>query len=185
MRNFMTALSATMTAIVIGLLIANVASAARAADIEHTKAQQLAAIQSNAATNDMSTQLEAYRTRYTQAYEQLAAAYQAYYARDQQYRAVVGRSNANAAELATANAALEAKLNEAYQALRDAQALVASLRAGATQGPAIAPTPSSGTSPTAPPARTPTPPAPTATPARYCWYDAEGHWVCEDHPQGQ
>lgn len=188
MRSFMTAVSATATAIVIGLLVANVASAARAADIEHTKAQQIAAIQDAAAANDMSTQLEAYRSRYAQAYEQLGAAYQAYYKRDQQYRAVVGQANANAADLAAANASLEQKLNEAYQALRDAQSLVSSLRAGGAlpvTNATPAPAPAAGrtaTPATAVPARTP---VPTATQQMYCWYDAEGKWVCEDHPQGQ
>lgn len=170
MRNFTTAVSATVTAIVIGLLIANVASAARAAEIVHTRDQQLAALQDSYNASDTATQLDAYRTRYAQAYEQLSAAYQALVARDALYRGVVDRTNANSAQLAAANAALEARLNDAYQALRDAQALVASLRyapTAATQAPpgASYPTAAPDAPSSAAPRATSAPgPRPTSTP---------------------
>ncbi len=161
MRNFTTALSATLTAVIVGLLIANVASAARAAEIQHDKDAQLAQLQDSAYTADMTTQLEAYRARYGQTYEQLAAAYKAYYTRDAEYRQIVANANANAAQLASANVSLEARLNEAYQALRDAQALVASLRAGGTTQ-TTPPTPQQPAAPAPAPAapRTPRPTLP-------------------------
>jgi hypothetical protein len=153
-RNVTTALSATVTAILIGLLVANVASAARAAEIAATKEQQLAAIQDSYSANDLTVQLEAYRTRYGQAYQQLAAAYAALAARDAEYRAAFDAANTTSGQLATANASLDARLTDAYQALRDAQAVVAALRSGspastpqrpmatATPGPAGTPRPS-------------------------------------------
>ena len=183
MRNLTTAISATLTAIVIGLLIANVANAARAAEIQHDKDAQLAAIQDQAYTADMTSQLKAYQTRYGQTYAQLAEAYKAYYQRDAEYRQIVARANANASALANANASLEARLNEAYAALREAQTLIAQLRAGGAVAPA-APAPQG---PTAPRVTQPTaaPRTPQPVPTEYCWYDREGHYVCEDHPQGQ
>jgi hypothetical protein len=133
-RNLTTALSATVTAIVIGLLIANVASAARAAEIAHNKEQQLAAIQDSYSASDLTVQLEAYRTRYSQAYQQLSAAYAALAARDAEYHAAIDSANAASGQLATANASLDTRLTEAYQALRDAQAAVAALRGGLSSG---------------------------------------------------
>jgi ABC-type transporter Mla subunit MlaD len=166
LRNITTAVSATVTAVIIGLLIANVASAARAAEIAHGKEQQLAALQDSASANDLASQLEAYRTRYSQAYQQLAAAYQTLYNRDAEYRAALQRANATSAQLADADASLEAKLNDAYLALHDAQSLVASLRAGAPTAPALSPTPPVTARPgtTAAPAPTTAPARPTQTP---------------------
>lgn len=180
MRNLTTALSATLTAIILALLIANVASAARAAEIAHNKEQELAAIQVSYSASDVTAQLEAYRTRYGQAYQQLAIAYQTLYTLDAEYRAALDRANATSAQLAGANTSLDARLTDAYQALHDAQALVASLR-----GASAAPTAAGRASPAG---ATSTPrPATTAqpTPVRYCWYDAGGKWVCEDHPRDE
>jgi hypothetical protein len=124
MRNLTTAISATVTAIVIGLLVANVASAARAADIEHSKAAQLAALESSFNANDQATQLAAYQQRYTEAYNQLAAAYTALLQRDWQYKDSLSRSDRQSAQLAAANASLEAQLAQAYRSLQDAQVAV-------------------------------------------------------------
>ena len=194
-RNLATAISATVTAVIIALLIANVASSARAAEIANTKQQQLVALQDAANTNDVTMQLEAYRTRYAEAYAQLAAAYQVLYERDAAYRAALDQANATSAQLANVDASLEARLIDAYAALRDAQAVVAALRAGTT-GATAAPGASSGGTPGTATSRPATPPPATATPrpatgtprptpTMYCWYDAEGKWVCEDHPRGQ
>src|SRR3979409_289725 len=97
MRNVVTAGSAAITAILIGLLIANVASSARAAEIEHTKAQQLAAVEAAYSDEDIRAQLAAYQTRYEQAYKQLAAAYQALATREAQYRALWQQSSGSSA----------------------------------------------------------------------------------------
>jgi hypothetical protein len=187
LRNLTTAVSATVTAVIIGLLIANVASAARAAEIAHGKEQQLAALQDTASANDLATQLDAYRTRYAQAYQQLATAYQALYARDAEYRAALQRANATSAQLADVDASLEAKLNEAYLALHDAQALVTSLRAGVTFAPTATPAGTARPNVSAPPQPPTTTSRPNATqrpaPTMYCWYDRDGKWVCEDHPR--
>lgn len=196
MRNLATALSATFTAVIIALLIANVASAARAAEIANTKQQQLVALQDAANTNDVTMQLEAYRTRYAEAYAQLAAAYQLLYERDAAYRAALDQANATSAQLAGVDTSLEARLVEAYAALRDAQAVVAALRGGVTpQSSTSAPAATSAA--TARPGTpgptqrlataTPRPATgtPRPTPTMYCWYDSDGKWVCEDHPRGQ
>jgi hypothetical protein len=163
MRNLTTAVSATVTSIVIALLIANVASAARAAEIAHDRDQRLAALQDSASANDQAAQLQAYETRYAQAYQQLAAAYQVLYARDAEYRAAVDRANAMSGQLADADASLETRLNDAYQALRDAQALVTALRGGALSTPA--PPGPTARAATAQPVTTTTAPATSRPPA--------------------
>jgi hypothetical protein len=205
MRNFVTAASAALTAIIIGLLIANVASSARAAEIEHARTQQLAAVEAAYSDDDVRAQLTAYQIRYEQAYKQLAAAYQALVTREAQYRALWQQSSGSSAQLSAANADLDAKLAQAYAALDAAQAALNDLAARAGQPgsgtvtPANAAPAAPGAAPaapmTAPPAvATPRPatPTPASTPRitpspkpTYCWYDADGKWVCEDHPKGQ
>ena len=201
MRNVVTTISAAVTAIFIGLLIANVASAARAAEIDHAKQQQLAALEASYSDNDIRTQLAAYQIRYEQAYKQLALAYQALAARDAQYRALLGQSGGTSAQLAAANADLDAKLAAAYAALDAAQAMVNDLasRNGQAPGGAAVPATAAPAGQTAAPrtaAPAAVPPGPVTQPpvtarptplpqATYCWYDADGKWVCEDHPRGQ
>ena len=164
MRNVVTAGSAAITAILIGLLIANVASSARAAEIEHTKAQQLAAVEAAYSDEDIRAQLAAYQTRYEQAYKQLAAAYQALATREAQYRALWQQSSGSSAQLAAANSDLDTKLAQAYAELDAAQVALNDLAARAGSG-------GSGiTAATARPAVTATPqpaatsPRPTITP---------------------
>src|SRR3977135_4656960 len=103
MRNVVTAGPAAITAILIVLLIASVASSARAAEIEHTKAQQLAAVEAAYSDDDIRAKLAAYQTRYEQAYKQLSAAYQALATREAQYRALWQQSSGSSAQLAAAN----------------------------------------------------------------------------------
>jgi hypothetical protein len=146
MRNFLTAASAAVTAVILGLLIANVASAARAAEIEHAKADQIAQMEAAVSDNDLQAQLTAYRERYEQAYNQLAAAYQAMTVREGQYRALLQRSSGSSADLAAANASLDTRLLQAYAALDAAQLAFQRL----------------GSAPAAAPARAITGPAPTA-----------------------
>src|SRR4030088_1567303 len=138
MRNVVTATSAALTAILIGLLIANVASSARAAEIEHAKAQQLAAVEAAYSDDDIRAQLAAYQTRYEQAYKQLAAAYQALGTREAQYRALWQQSSGSSAQLAAANTDLDAKLAQAYAELDAAQAALNdfAVRAGQTRAQA-------------------------------------------------
>lgn len=162
MRNVVTATSAAVTAILIGLLIANVASSARAAEIEHAKSQQLAAVEAAYSDDDIRSQLAAYQTRYEQAYKQLGAAYQALATREAQYRALWQQSSGSSAQLAAANADLDAKLAQAYAALDAAQVALNDLASRGAQ-------PGSGTpaAPAAPMTASPTAtPRPAATPAR-------------------
>ncbi len=165
MRNLVTAASAAVTAILIGLLIANVASSARAAEIEHVKSQQLAAVEAAYSDDDIRAQLTAYQTRYEQAYKQLAAAYQALVTREAQYRTLWQQSSGTDAQLAAANTDLDAKLAQAYAALDAAQAALNDLSSRVPPPGSGAPgnaTPAGPT--TAPPAATPRPA--TGTPAR-------------------
>jgi multidrug resistance efflux pump len=150
MRNLVTATSAAITAILIGLLIANVASSARAAEIEHAKAQQLAAVEAAYSDDDIRAQLAAYQTRYEQAYKQLAAAYQALATREAQYRALWQQSSGSSAQLAAANTDLDTKLAQAYAELDAAQAALNDLAARSGLGGGI-------TSATARPAATASP----------------------------
>ncbi len=207
MRNLQTAVSATITAIVIGLLVANIASAARAADIEHTKQAKIAALEASAGANDTALQLQGYQQRYTEAYNQMVAAYNALQQRDAAWAALWNQSQGTSAQLEASNAALEARLLQAYQLMQQAQYQLnalggtpqapvvvsaptgnAPVTAPATTGP-VANTPATPKPATGPVAAQPTPPVTTppapSTPQLYCWYDADGKWVCEDHPRGQ
>jgi len=139
LRNLQTALSATITAIVIGLLVANIASAARAAEIQHAKQAQIAALQASVGADDTELQLEAYKQRYTEAYNQMVAAYGELQQRDAGYSGLLKQSNGTAAQLEAANASLEARLAQAYQAMQQAQAQLAAM--GITQPAAAAPLP--------------------------------------------
>jgi hypothetical protein len=192
MRSLVSGVSAAITAVLIGLLIASVASAARAADIEHVKSARLAAIAAAADTDDSRLQLDAYHERLSQAYAQLAVAYAELQQRDAQYRTLVGQGNANAKDLATANATLESKLVAAYQLLvqfsaaaqRSSGSAGAAPVAPATQTPGGArATPGAPTTrpASAAPAATPVP-TPRSTATQFCHYDKEGKWHCEDHP---
>ena len=186
MRNLQTALSATVTAIVIGLLVANIASAARAAEIEHAKQAQIAALQASVGADDTELQLEAYKQRYTEAYNQMVATYGEMQQRDAGYSGLLKQSNGTAAQLEAANAALEARLAQAYQAMQQAQAQLAAMgitqpaatvisapaavvnQPGADQPAAVnqpAATTRATNAPTTRPTATPTR-APTATPVR-------------------
>jgi len=127
LRNLQTALSATITAIVIGLLVANIASAARAAEIQHAKQAQIAALQASVGADDTELQLEAYKQRYTEAYNQMVAAYGELQQRDAGYSGLLRQSNGTAAQLEAANASLEARLAQAYQAMQQAQSQLAAM----------------------------------------------------------
>ena len=194
MRNVTTAVSATITAVLIGLLVANIANAARAAEIQHTRDAQIATLQASVGADDAGLQLEAYRQRYTDTYNQLAVAYRAMVERDAGYAALWKQSRASAGQLEAANAALEARLAQAYLAMQQAQAALAA-SGGGNQPAANAPAPATPGPLTPQPAGAPVTTAPAAAPVpvpvpqtpktMYCWYDPEGHYVCEDHPRGQ
>lgn len=194
MRSLTTALSATVTAVVLALVISNIATAARAAEIANAKDQRLAALEATSYAADTQAQLDAYQTRYEEAYAKLSAAYQVLLERDAAYRASFGGSDANVGRLAATNALLEARLAEAYGALADAQAMLDALarQRQVTTTPSSTTTPGPGVTASAAP-RTATPQAttvpaasstPRPTPTLYCFYDHEGHYQCEDHPPG-
>ena len=178
MRNLQTALSATVTAIVIGLLVANIASAARAAEIQHAKQAQIAALQASVGADDTELQLEAYKQRYTEAYNQMVAAYGQLQQRDAGYSALLRQSQGTSGQLEAANASLEARLAQAYQAMQQAQAQLAAMgisqpvaaviseptSGGSTAGAGTGAAPVNQAA-TARPAATPTR-APAATPVR-------------------
>ena len=197
MRNLQTALSATITAVIIGLLVANISSAARAAEIQHAKQVQIATLNASVGVDDTQLQLEAYKQRYTEAYNQMVAAYTQLQQRDAGYGALLHQSQGTSAQLEAANASLEARLSQAYQAMQQAQAQLAAM--GVTQpvaaanpparNVAAAPAGPAGAAPVAAAPNTNTPPTVPATPrpiapptAQYCHNDAEGQWHCEDHP---
>ena len=194
MRNLQTALSATITAVIIGLLVANISSAARAAEIQHAKQVQIATLNASVGVDDTQLQLEAYKQRYTEAYNQMVAASTQLQQRDAGYGALLHQSQGTSAQLEAANRSLDARLSQAYQAMQQAQAQLAAM--GVTQPVAAANPPArnvaAGPADAAPVAAAPKTNTPTTVPAtprpiapptaQYCHNDAEGQWHCEDHP---
>jgi hypothetical protein len=170
-------MTAAAVAIAVGLLIANVASAARAADTEHAQAR-VAAERSAASVE---AELAAYKQRLDEAYAQLAATYGVLESRDAQYASLVGDPSATDGQASVASAAYTGPASTLVSLAATATPQAATPQA-ATPATLAAQTPAQMVTPIAAPAAS----APArAAPARYCWYDHEGKYVCEDHPQGK
>jgi hypothetical protein len=174
MRRFIAPITAATVAIAVGLLIASVAGAARAAEFESMQAR--ASAQTAAAATE--AELAAYKARLQEAYAQLNVTYQVLQSQDAQASPAAPSAGADAATYLSAAA-------EPWGASSNvvAYAPVTSV-AGPVAGPAtISAPPPLPTRPVAiaAPAVAPAP----AAKAIYCWYDHEGKYVCEDHPQGQ
>ena len=170
MRRIVAPLTAAMVAIAIGLVISSVASAARAADSEHLHAR-VAAERAAAATE---AELAAYRQRLDEAYAQLALTYQVLESRDAQYAALAGDPSVSAAPAGVSAATVPADPGNAPSFAGVPVAYVPPA-AAAPSAPSLAPVA----------AAAPAPAPAQAAKAMYCWYDHDGHYVCEDHPQGK
>jgi hypothetical protein len=177
LRRFIAPLTAAAVAIAVGLLIANVASAARAADTEHAQAR-VAAERSAASVE---AELAAYKQRLDEAYAQLAATYGVLESRDAQYASLVGDPSATDGQATVAAAGYAGPASTLVSLAATATPQAATPQAApatlAAQTPPQTVTPVAAPAATAAPAR--------AAAARYCWYDHEGKYVCEDHPQGK
>jgi hypothetical protein len=171
-------MTAAAVAIAVGLLIANVASAARAADTEHAQAR-VAAERSAASVE---AELAAYKQRLDEAYAQLAATYGVLESRDAQYASLVGDPSATDGQASVGPAAYADPASTLVSLAATATPQAATPQA-ATPATLAAQTPAQMVTPIAAPAATGAPAR--AAPARYCWYDHEGKYVCEDHPQGK
>jgi hypothetical protein len=173
LRRFIAPLTAAAVAIAVGLLIANVASAARAADTEHAQAR-VAAERSAASVE---AELAAYKQRLDEAYAQLAATYGVLESRDAQYASLVGDPSATDGQASVAAAGYAGPASTLVSLAATATPQAATPATLAAQTPPQMVTPIAAPAATAAPVR--------AAPARYCWYDHEGKYVCEDHPQGK
>jgi len=122
------ALVAALTAAAVGLLIAGTASAAHSAAVEHARAAQMQAQQDQQASLETDAQLNAYRDRLSQAYDQLQASYWTLAQRDAAYQLALQQTETAASNLQAADRANVAKLTDAYQQVQQATARVQSLQ---------------------------------------------------------
>jgi len=118
------AITAGVTALVVGTLIATVSDAAHAADVAKAESTQNTAQLAATAQAQDAAELAAYRTRLQDALAKLDTAYGALKRRDSAYRDLVVKVDQNAAALATANQDLAGKLERAYAEVQQLTALV-------------------------------------------------------------
>ena len=188
MRRFTASITAATVAIAVGLVIASVAGAARAAEYENMQAR--ASAQNSVAATE--AELAAYKERLQEAYVQLNATYALLQSQDAQAAAQPASTDG-----ANVSAALDlsggATNVDAYSSATTAPvalAITPSIQGVTSVAPItnVAPRSTPPPLPTrATPANTPRPTATTVRTATglYCWYDHDGKYVCEDHPQGQ
>jgi hypothetical protein len=193
MRRFTASITAATVAIAVGLVIASVAGAARAAEYENMQAR--ASAQNSVAATE--AELAAYKQRLEEAYTQLNLTYSMLQSQDAQAAAQSTSSdgtNVSAAVSLGGGATNGGATNvDAFASLTAAPVALAVTPSAQTVAPILnvaprsTPPPLPTRAPTARPAATPQPAAvATRTPTGlYCWYDHDGKYVCEDHPQGQ
>lgn len=171
MRRFIAPITAATVAIAVGLLIASVAGAARAAEFESMQAR--ASAQNGAAATE--AELAAYKERLAEAYAQLNLTYSMLQSQDAQ----AAQTGTNAAVSASADFAASSSNAVAYAPVPSAAVNAAA--SAVLSGGTMPPTRTSTTPPPLPTRAAAPSPARAAT-AQYCHNDAEGKWHCEDHP---
>ena len=181
MRRFTASITAATVAIAVGLVIASVAGAARAAEYESMQAR--ASAQNSAAA--IEAELAAYKQRLEEAYTQLNLTYSLLQSQDPQAAAqstsTDGTNVSAAVYLGGGATTVDAytSVTAAPVALANTPSAQSVLNVAPRSTPP--PLPTRATAGTALPAASS---ARTAT-GLYCWYDRDGKYVCEDHPQGQ
>ena len=181
MRRFTASITAATVAIAVGLVIASVAGAARAAEYESMQAR--ASAQNSVAATE--AELAAYKQRLDEAYAQLNLTYSLLQSQDAQ--AAAQSTNTDGTNVSAAVYLGGGATNvDAFTSLTAAPVALADMRSAQNVAPISNVAPRS----TPPPLPTRAPASPAASTARtatglYCWYDADGKWVCEDHPKGQ
>lgn len=181
MRRFTASITAATVAIAVGLVIASVAGAARAAEYENMQAR--ASAQNSVAATE--AELAAYKERLKESYAQLTATYALLQSQDAQAAASASSDGANVrAAVDLGGGATNVAAYSSATAELVALAMTPSVQSTTSVAPRSTPPPL----PTrATPANTPLQTASTVRTATglYCWYDHDGKYVCEDHPQGQ
>ncbi len=120
MRHLVSGLTAAVTAMLIGTLIAGAAQSAQAADL--AKAQGAAiAISADGAPDQATADAAAYRTQLQAAMTALNAAYAELAARDAAYRNLLGTSQANADRLQASNRQLQQQMQQAIAQIQQLQ----------------------------------------------------------------
>jgi hypothetical protein len=185
MRRFTASITAATVAIAVGLVIASVAGAARAAEYESMQAR--ASSQNSVAATE--AELAAYKQRLEEAYAQLNLTYSMLQSQDAQAAAqATGTDGTNAgAALYLGGGATNGGATNVDASLT-AEPVALAVTPSAQSVTSVAPRSTPPPLPTrATPANTPRPTASAVRTATglYCWYDHDGKYVCEDHPQGQ
>lgn len=121
LRNLVSGLTAALTALLLGTLIAGAADAARAADIAKQQQDATALVADVSAGDQTATDAAAYRAQLQQALVQLNAAYAELQARDAAYRDLLAASQANVNTLQAANQQLQQQLALAAARLQQAE----------------------------------------------------------------
>jgi chromosome segregation ATPase len=131
LRNLISGLTAALTALILGTLIAGAADAARAADV--AKQEQVAqAIVADGSADQTFADATAYRAQLQEAIVKLNAAYADLAARDAAYRDLLAASQANVDRLQASNAQLQQQLRQAAARIQLAEARLAQAQTAAT-----------------------------------------------------
>jgi len=117
MRNLVSGITAGVTALLLGTLIAGAADAARAAESAKQR-DTTQAIVEDASADQASIDVAAYRAQLQQAMARLSAAYADLQARDAGYRELLATSQANGDRLQAANRQLQDQLAQASARLQ-------------------------------------------------------------------
>ena len=112
--------TALVTAVIVGALIAGVAGAARAATVAHDQASSQAQQQAATSQQETTAELGAYNLRLQQSYSQLQQSYGELEQRDAAYRQQLKQADATIAVLQATNKDNTAKLATAYGQLQQA-----------------------------------------------------------------
>jgi hypothetical protein len=182
MRRLTASITAATVAIAIGLVIASVAGAARAAEFESMQAR--ASAQNAAAATE--AELAAYKQRLEEAYAQLNLTYQVLQSQDALVAAQAVGTDANVSAAIDMGASSSNVV--AYAPVENAPVTLAAPATNIAPRSTPPPVPTRVQATRVPSTATALPA--TAAPVRtatglYCWYDHDGKYVCEDHPQGQ
>lgn len=124
MRHLVSGLTAALTALLVGTLIAGAADSARAADAAK-QAQAAEAITADTSGDQTLADANAYRAQLQDAVTRLNTAYAELKARDAAYRELLATSQQNVDRLQSANAQLQQQLQQVAAQLQQAQTLVA------------------------------------------------------------
>ncbi len=125
MRNLISGLTAALTALLLGTLIAGAADAARAADVAKQDQVAQAIVADGSVDQTLAADADAYRAQLQEAIVKLNAAYADLKARDAAYRDLLAASQKNVDRLQASNAQLQQQLVQAAARIQLAEARLA------------------------------------------------------------